>query len=449
MDFNDFDDFTDQIESNNQFKTSSKTNKSFDFITLLVSLIGGIAGYFISGYVYQVINDSWWSPLAIGIRLLIFFLVVFGFVLGYSLIKGNLQQSRNSIGKNITFLIITAVLVFILAAFFEFIYEMDFFKKPIVTSDASAYIFVIDNSSSMDNNDPDNLRYAAINDIMADKSADFLCAVYSFNEQVICQRDFAPKSLSSGNLEPLNSGQTYIKKALQEILNEYQNNRFSAAKPGLKVLFLSDGNGSDISGIDDISSILDEYLNNNIAISTVGLGNDDETLMQEIAYRTGGIYVSIDDASQLSTAMTSAIEQSSNPYARTLFTYRNVPSLDILYALMRIIFTVALGLLISVSMIFATGKDNDYSLLIIGSIITSVIAGILLELGINLFKLDPSLMTLIYMLLVASIFVYMISINISTGHHNLYTSNHKYHSSINNNISNKRNVNNGDNNLRF
>ena len=114
MDFNDFNDFkTSSDESFNQNNTMMnngiKKSHSFDFATLIVSIIGGIAGYFLSDFIYQQLGDLW-SPLAIGIRIVVLFVVVAIFVLIYSLINGN----QSEFGKNVLLLILVLGYCFLL-----------------------------------------------------------------------------------------------------------------------------------------------------------------------------------------------------------------------------------------------------------------------------------------------------------------------------------------------
>ena len=98
-------------------------------------------------------------------------------------------------------------------------------------------------------------------------------------------------------------------------------------------------------------------------------------------------------------------ETSDNKYARTFYTYRNVPSLDFLYAAMRIVFTAILGILISSAMLFATGKGEDDQLILLTSVITGVLAGIILEIGINLFYIPPIIIRYLYFILIALTFI--------------------------------------------
>ena len=123
--------------------------------------------------------------------------------------------------------------------------------------------------------------------------------------------------------------------------------------------------------------------------------------------------------------------------------------MDFLYAIMRIVFTAIVGFVISASMLFATGKEDDGSLIIISSLITSVLAGFILELGINMFELDSEIMTIAYMLLVAATFINNVLARVFNNNFNTYTGSE--YQSVNNDksIGSSSNYNTGDKNLRF
>ena len=455
MDFNDFDNFTNNTNGDNDPTSlgmsgnfNSNPKKSFDVVTLIISIIGGIAGYFASGFIYQMIQEDLWSPLAIGIAFVVFYLVVALVVFVYSCINGN-QANSSGMPKNIIFMIIALVVVLISGTFFEYIYEMNFFGGGSVYMKPTSYVFILDNSDSMNSSDPDDLKYEAIDDIISSQNDDFPYAIYSFNDTMTCQREMAPKSQGVGKIDSENSGQTYIKTTLEKLLKEFDNGNIKGAGDAPKFLLLSDGAASDIGSYSDMNSVLNDYSEHSIAISTVGLGNADDELLQQIANRTGGVYIGIDEADQLENAMATAITKTSDRYNRTFFTYRYVPSMDFLYAIMRIVFTAIVGFVISASMLFATGKEDDGSLIIISSLITSVLAGFILELGINMFELDSEIMTIAYMLLVAATFINNVLARVFNNNFNMYTGSE--YQSVNNDksIGSSSNYNTGDKNLRF
>ena len=265
MDFNDFNDFKmdsdDSFDQNNtMINPNIKKSHSFDFVTLVVSIIGGIAGYFLSDLVYQQLGDLW-SPLAIGIRIIVLFAVVAVFVLIYSLINGN----QSEFGKNVLLLVVSVIAVLIVSTLFEYIYEMNFFdKQNTVYKSPTSYIFIIDNSASMNTSDPNSLRYDAIEEIIKDKDEDFPYGVYSFNSNIQCIRDVAPKSDGIGDLKVKNTGDTQIRKTLESLLEDYKNDYLDDLGDNPKFLLLSDGYATDAKTVNMMEDTLNDYVDNHI-----------------------------------------------------------------------------------------------------------------------------------------------------------------------------------------
>ncbi len=410
MDFNDFDDFELPEDDNyfeevkqTSFNRSSQSHKQFDYQTLMISIIASIIGIIISNMFYNSLDI--WRPLAIGLRIFVFSTIVMMIIFIYSLINGNIGFSQYSTGLNFGILIIGLVLVLIISTLLEGIYEINFYSSNVYTEPTS-YVFIIDNSGSMSSSDPEALRYAAIEDIISNKDDTFPYAIYSFGNTITCIREVAPKSDGLDDYEPINNGETPIKTTLQQLLSDYKNGTLTGLGDNPKFLLLSDGYATDINMFSNISSILKDYVKNNITISTVGLGETDDDLMQQIALETGGVYIDIDDAQDLESAMATAITDTSDElYQRHFFKYRHVLKLDTLYAFMHIIFTAIIGMLLSLLSLFATGRDNDKKIVLISGLITSIIGALLLEFGINVIGLPASIMTYIYLLLIGMVFI--------------------------------------------
>ncbi len=384
------------------------SSNAIDFSIVVFSLIAGFIGNLISGGVYKFTKGIMWSPLAVGLSFMVFaivFIAIMAFVnmkndnLGYHLSK------HHDGGKIFGALSIIVALSLILGILFEFLYEMNFYSEADMAQDPTSYVFIIDNSGSMSDSDPEGRRYTAIKEIIAQKDTNFPYAVYSFSDYVNVERELAPISAGNHKLEVNANGGTQIRHTLQDIYELYENGLKDDLGPRPKFLLLSDGYASDVGFFGRIEKVLKSYKKTPITISTVGLGQADDALMQKIADTTGGVYISVDDVSSIEASMQQAMTEDADMEARTLYTYRSVPKMDIAYALMRSIFTAILGILISCAMIFATGKGEDSQMIVITSLITGVLAGVVLEMGINVLGVPSALVKCLYFLLVASTFV--------------------------------------------
>lgn len=381
-----------------------------DTATLGLSLIVGAVGCLISGILYMLVKEVLWSPLAVGISFLAFSAV---FILGMLLVgmmNGNLSYhvARFHDGGSIAAaLVLILVLSLVVGILFEFLYEINFSSQEDIYQEPTSYIFLIDDSGSMDSNDPEGLRYKAISEIISEKDGEFPYAVYSFSDGLSEERALAP--VNAGNNE-FNTFETYggtmMKTALSKLYDQYKQDSQNLLGAAPKFLLLSDGYAQDIGFFSSIDSVLKSYKKSKMAISTVGFGAPDDELMQQIADETGGIYINVDDISQLEDAMEVAITTNAEDTAvRTLYTYRNVPNLSWLYGILRILFLSILGILISVSSLFTTGRGEDSEMILVSSIITGIAAAVLMELGINTLRIPPILMRIIYFLLVAMTFI--------------------------------------------
>lgn len=378
-------------------------------VMIFISLIAGILGAVFSGILYRMIQGTLWSPLAVGISFMIFAAVFIFIMVIANMLNGNLErhmQKRHDGGKIALLLIIIILLTLVFGTIFEFIYELNLFSVKRGYQEPTSYVFIIDNSGSMEQSDPDGLRYEAIKQIIAQKDDSFPYAVYSFSDGLQVDRELAPISAGNNDFETQVLGGTAIRKTLNSLYDLYEDGQLDGMGNAPKFLLLSDGYSTDIGRFFTIDRVLKKYAKTDIAISTVGLGQTDESLMQQIADATGGVFISVDNVGQLEDSMQQAVVQTGqNKYDRTLYTYRNVPKLDFLYAIMRIVFTAILGILISASMLIATGRDEDGELIMTTSVISGVLAGLLLEFAINLFGVSPAFIRYLYFLLVAVTFI--------------------------------------------
>jgi Ca-activated chloride channel family protein len=389
-------------------RSTNKPSKDLDVSMLIASIVAGIIGFVGSAIVYDLIRGQMWSPLAVGISFAIFATIFFIVMAIVSSSKGYLEEHtmRHKDGGKIFAVAIGIILLtLLLGLFFEWLYELEMKVDGVKSSDPTSYVFIIDNSGSMDQSDPQKLRYAAISQIISQKDSNFPYAVYGFNNEVTTLRELAPISAGNNELFAENIGGTMIKLSLETLYSDYETKLKDQLGSNPKFLLLSDGYASDISFASGANKILKKYAKTDITISTVGLGNADEKLMTKIAQATGGVYIGVDNISALESSMQQAITIGADDEQRTLYTYRSVPRGNFLYALMRIVFTALLGILISMAMIFVTGKDKDMDRIFITSIITGLLAGLLLEVGINAISAPAKTVRALYFVLVAMTFV--------------------------------------------
>ena len=390
-------------------KSKLNRQRGMYLAVFVASIVAGIIGLVVSSIIYGITKEILWSPLAVGISFAVFATT---FILCMAIVSvlfqlGKKEFSRGGETAILPFLFIIGTLI--LGTLFEFIYEVDFFSQIRGYQEPTAYIFLIDNSGSMEVSDPEAFRYDAIEKIISQKPDDFPYAVYGFSDGVWTQRELSPAYEGVGELDSTPGGGTAIRGTLDKFFEDYENGLKEQLGSSPKILLLSDGEATDVGFFAHIDKTLSNYSKADLPVSTVGLGDCiDEDLMHQIADETGGVYISSQDVDQLESAMQNAISQySKNRYARTLYTRRKVPSLGVLYAIMRIFFTGILSVGISLSMLFVA-KDSpaDEKLIVLSSIATGVLSGLIMEMGINLLNLPPSIIRIVFFILTALTFIH-------------------------------------------
>ena len=379
----------------------------YSFKMLIGSILAGLVFAVIGEVLYQALKGI--LPRVAMAE--IYFVGLFLF-LGLAIwLIGKTVYSRTYKGVPMNRWAILLVAMLALTAVFELLYEIEFGKKD------DAYIFVIDCSASMSEgfidintgefvpnaSDPDGLRFKAIDNMLADKPDDFQYAVYLFGSEVVCAREMGPKSDDQAYSRDSNMGGTAIKLTLETIMADIKNKELDLSKLNAHVVFLSDGAPStDDNVISDIYTeilpILEEYATEGISISTVGLLYSDADLMTLIADKTGGVFVNVDNVNDLEDAMFKAGDLGD---ARHLLGYRNSENLNLLYAIMRILFIIGLGVVIGLEKAVICEKFLDTTAVLKSSVVGSALAGICMEIGMNGLKLPSALIRVLACILIS------------------------------------------------
>lgn len=359
--------------------------------TIVAGLLYAVAAEFVIRKVENLIPGMVLVP--------VYFIGLFLVLGAVVLLTGKMIYSRSSGTINKKQWFIALLLIIVLSVFFEFIYEI--IKERDKTREISSYLFIIDDSGSMLSNDPDGIRYQVIDELLADKPSDFRYGIYSFNNDIVCLREMAPKSDVQMITYPEVTGGTRIKGVLEEVGDAVKQGTI-ALDEGTRVILLSDGYATDLTFLNNnaVLGALRDFSKKGITVSTVGLSDADDNLMSLIADKTGGVYVKVDDASQLNDAMSQAAVKQRD--SRNLLGYRTTaPSLDILLGILRVLFIALLGVVIAGEKTVLCERFLDTSAVLVSSAIGSVLAGICIEIGMNTLGIHPAIMRLITCALIA------------------------------------------------
>ena len=366
------------------------------FLHLLLTGLVGLVFAIVGESLYHLLTNVIWKPIGVGLYFALFAAVILGMSFLMAKLRGdyNIWQNREGttvFSTNYKRAAIAIAVVFMLSGLCEFLYDTDF-NKPLRKKSITSYVFLIDDSGSMGGDrgsDPEMKRVDAISEIMEKESKKTEFAIYRFNDQVERVRDMAPyKKGETYNFSP--EGTTDIVGALRRVVDDIVSGELEVGK-NPRILLLSDGYADSDIGLDEV---LDDCNANGIIVSTIGYGVSNP-MLKEISEKTGGSYseVLLEQISNLGDAMKNAI---SSNYSRNLLSDRYVKSLDILYMILRVVFLVLIGVVISwiKQKCYCGAIDHTFEdVVFFVSISFCTFAAILVEL---LFKLVPPLPFLIF-----------------------------------------------------
>lgn len=354
----------------------------------LMSVFAGVLSWFGCHYIYTTYSDKLSESVMIGSLCAVLFAAVFLTVLLGSMITGSFNKESElfvDFGHMAAYFICSLIGIFVLVMGLEFIYECN---PNIKSIEPTSYIFVIDESGSMSGNDPGGLRYEAIPEIMKAAEEGFPYMVYTFSDDTQIIRDMAPLDAEYEPIPVNSDGGTAICGTILGILQDYKNGVWDGGS-NPKVVFLTDGSATDLSNVflwfrgnmPEFNAALEEYNNLGINISTVGLGSVDREIMTKMAETTGGVFVNIQNASDLASAMKTAASSYSD---RNLLSIRYMKRWDTLYGFLRILFLTIIGTVIGSLMLLAYMEDSSIPIIIVSSIICSLIGSVLFEIGLKI-----------------------------------------------------------------
>ncbi len=352
---------------------------------IIVTTITGLL-FFLLG---EVIFNNWIednTPIVfVPIYFFIFMLIESIVLAVLSLTSGKFEryQKRKKKEHCAKKIVILLILLLPITSLLEFLYELGGKQKNL---DATSYVFIVDDSGSMKESDPQKTRRDSIGSIMEELKSDLPYAVYLFNDT--CWNVKTMSKAKAKNYDLRSSGGTNIKAAINEAIDDYltQKNTWGTAP---KIMLLTDGYSSD-SGL---SSVIRRCRKNDVVVSTVGFGNADEEYLKRLANNTGGAYVKSTNVSTLRDSMKQALTEYSNG-DRNLLSDR-FASNDWLYTILRILFLIIISVIIAMIKGYATIDPDRLPIYIGFSLIFGIVASVLMEVLISHFYISTKLVHLI------------------------------------------------------
>ena len=319
----------------------------WDLPCVLLSLAGALLWAFLGGLLYHALLGKLWTPLLIG---LYFFGMGLTAVLALKLHR-RLRGAGRLKGRDRAVLAGILLGLFLLGGLFEFLYEHGPYRKE---RHPSSYVFMIDDSGSMRDNDPENRRVEGLKQVLDDCQPQFPVAVYAFTTQAKLLSPMSPAGEQPRNFAFQSYGQTAIVAALSQVLDDLSSKEMDGG-PAPRIVLFSDGytmQELEQAASASTEEVVDRARRMNVSICAVSLVDrpagetkGDEDLLGRLSGDTGGFAVEIGDMEQLGgTLATLASAESRND--SNLLNRRDHMSYDWAYCLMRIGMLAVLGALI-------------------------------------------------------------------------------------------------------
>ncbi len=385
-------------------ESARKTPQGMKFYQALLvgSVIAAGVTSLIVNMMYNNLLRHWPDIMLVGISFAIFFGIGGVLALIIESVKGRLENF--TVARALVVLLIGMVICFITGAFLQFIYGLGGRVQQISFDD---YYFVIDDSGSMLESDPNYERYNALRSILAAQSDTMRVGLIRFNQQLIDQVPMDKLTQNQRHLIDQSSksaasdGGTDIQMALLTAISQYQSVR--EPDRAMSIILLSDG----LSRVNR-ASIINSCLEQGIVLNSVSLGDKwgGIELLRSIAQATGGSYYSIRNIGEFKSTIEKMTVISSE---RNLLDFRpGRERTGLFWAFLRVLFILILGGLVCVLTMLLlgelpAGRNNRHQLAVGG--LAALLAGFVLEAGFG-WLINGSVLRLVAFILMALLFLF-------------------------------------------
>lgn len=292
------------------FNPPPEKNRKVDILYSILAAIFAIIAGLCAMALYFWLENLFGLPLRVGIAFFGFTLTLFAMLLIASCIGSRFREDvltgKQQLSSILLPLLGLCVAAAVVGCLFQWLYQLNVSKG---ISDADAYVFLVDTSASMDQTDPTNKRYDAIDSLIAKKGGKFPYMVYNFDTELRLVRPMAAENETHGYSRPINSGGTNCYAVLDEAMDRYAAGEWGSVGR-ICVLMVTDANfGKDSQ--ETKNAVHERFRSAGIPISTVYVNDyqdsdDYSANLQEISSATGGKFVKVNDIENIGQAVQDA-----------------------------------------------------------------------------------------------------------------------------------------------
>jgi len=452
-------------------KDSGNTKKILNYLLFVFTLLAGVVWWGIGEFFFAFAKADYESIIRNPLLNGVYFAFLTLFTITACLLSEKIVHSivdeeffiEAVMTPSLTKILPLVFAVMLLASgVMEFIYEIEITPsapvkitkptKPIIAPTPTPpkaevlpidYYFLLDNTTSLEYNDPNKERIKLLEKIVKNFPDDRKIALISFGEKatIHIRPEYATDQIKKQFINTIKKlvmiDGTNIKSALTRassvLINDYSRKEV--------IIFITDG--EDIYGFTeysyDFKRVLQPFITANVPIYSIFLNTDnvDSNFLKSISSLTGGKYSTVKNPVDLESEITKVIEteeedaiiiqpqpgpiihpgrvQAKDPLRDMLDVRMGRRQNSILYAIMHIAFITIIGLLMGYSLFMVFSSGRIFLSLLIGGGISGLLAGIILEVCFQLLYLPDYLNRLLACIVLSTViwFISFISARIT------------------------------------
>jgi len=372
----------------------------FDYIMAVVTVFAGIAAFAFGEWILEVMGEPYALTMALYFCAAVVIIATLTCFAAFKLSPIRMELPYGTFfGKALgSVLIFSFLLSLCVGALFQFLYGLG---DGIHAEPTDNYIIVIDNSGSMQVNDPTFERYSALKELFLVMQPHQTIGVYVFTDtfaEVFPSQNITPETIDQFDeiFSPymVSRGGTDLMSPLADIA---QRQLASPLLGKTAVIVISDGECQ----VDNI--VLRQCVDAGLIVHTVGVSRVNLRSLTRIARATGGVYQSVSEISDLVDVLHGLPNIQS---ARMLVGYRGGPlAFSGFYAFLRVLFLFVLGLIVRAIQFFIIDTDQHRLSRLAQGAVLVLIGSVLVEVIIQNFGMSEAIIRLIMNLLFAVVFL--------------------------------------------